>query len=84
MRVIPLAASSDGIELFQGILGKQAFVGLPEVQTQVEQALSAKATSPVPTALLVLGGLLFLVLALHEGFAGRLALPASRSEKVAA
>ncbi len=80
----PLAASSDGIELFQGILGKHAFVGLPEVQSQVEQALSAKATSPVPTALLVLGGLLFLVLALHEGLAGRLALPASRPEKVAA
>ena len=84
VRLIPLAASSDGIELFQGILGKHAFVGLPEVQSQVEQALSAKATSPVPTALLVLGGLLFLVLALHEGFAGRLALPASRPEKVAA
>ncbi len=82
MRLIPLAASSDGIELFQGILGKKAFVGLPEVQSQVEKALSAKATSPVPTALLVLGGLLFLVLALHEGFAGRLALPASRPEKV--
>jgi hypothetical protein len=84
VRLIPLAASSDGIELFRGILGKQAFVGLPEVQSQVEQALSAKATSPVPTALLVLGGLLFLVLALHEGFAGRLALPASRPENVAA
>jgi hypothetical protein len=84
VRVIPLAASSDGIDLFQGILGKDAFVGLPTDQAQVDRVLTAHATSPVPTTLLVLGGLLFAVLALHEGLAGRLALPRARRRRAAA
>jgi von Willebrand factor type A domain len=84
IRVIPLAASSDGIALFQGILGKEAFVGLPQDQRQVDRILTEHATSPVPTTLLLLGALLFAVLALHEGFAGRLSMPRKDRRKAVA
>jgi len=78
MRIVPLSASSDGIALFEGLLGKKAFAALPAEDGQAERVLSVKATSSVPTALLVLGGLFFAALALHERYAGRLALPRAR------
>ena len=78
MRIVPLSASSDGLALFEGLLGKKVFAALPAENGQAERVLSVGATSPVPTALLLLGGLLFAVLALHERYAGRLALPRAR------
>lgn len=85
MRIVPLSASSDGLALFGGLLGKKAFAALPAENGQAEHVLSLGAASPVPTALLVLGGLLFLILAFHERYAGRLALPrAPRTRKAAA
>jgi hypothetical protein len=85
MRIVPLAPSSDGLELFEGLLGRRAFAALPRENGHAERVLSVRATSPVPTTLLLLGGLLFAVLALHERYAGRLALPrARRPRKVAA
>ena len=67
MRIVPLSASSDGLALFEGLLGKKVFAALPAENGQAERVLSVGATSPVPTALLLLGGLLFAVLALHSG-----------------
>jgi von Willebrand factor type A domain len=78
MRIVPLSPSSDGLELFEGLLGKKAFATLPAENGQAERVLSVGATSPVPTMLLMLGGLLFAALALHERYAGRLALPRGR------
>ena len=84
MRIVPLSPSSDGLALFEGLLGKKVFAALPAENGQAERVLSVGATSPVPTVLLLLGGLLFLVLALHERYAGRLALPRRRPGKAAA
>ena len=75
VRIVPLSTSSDGVALFEGVLGKNAFATLPATDGHAQRLLSASATSPVPTALLLLGGLLFVALALHERFAGRLAFP---------
>jgi von Willebrand factor type A domain len=78
LRVLGLGPSSDARRIFEGLLQEGAFAALggegdPTNPTQGE------ARSPLPTALLILGGLLFLALALHERFGGRLALPSPRS-----
>ncbi len=78
VRIVPLAASGDGLAIFEGIVGKGAFVVPAAAGPQAERKLEASATSPVPTRLLLFGGLLFAALALYERFAGRLALPALR------
>ena len=74
VRVVPLAAGSDGLQIFQGILGKDAFAELP-VPGRIERVRESDTVSDAPTALLVLGCALFAALALHELLAGRLALP---------
>jgi hypothetical protein len=77
VRVVPMSASSDSLRLFEGLVGPKAFAKLPASsgdERQFESALGAG----VPTGLLALGALLFALLALHEGFAGRLALPRER------
>ena len=55
--------------------GPKAFAALPR-STGEERRFQNALGSGVPTGLLVLGGLLFALLALHEQFSGRLALPA--------
>jgi hypothetical protein len=74
LRVVPLGASSDGLRIFEGVLGKGVFAELP-VPGRIERVRKTTAVSDVPTALLVLGCALFAALALHELLAGRLALP---------
>ena len=74
VRVVPIAPSSDGLRLFGGLLGPKAFASLPG-STGEERQFQSAVGSGLPTGLLVLGAVLFLVLALHEGLAGRLALP---------
>jgi hypothetical protein len=75
VRVVPLSPSSDGVTLFQSILGSDAFVngikpspgGVPHVQ--------AVLRGRTPLGLLVTGVLLLVALAVYERYAGRLALP---------
>jgi hypothetical protein len=75
VKVIPLEAESDGVKLFQSILGPQAFVngikpspgGVPKVTTVLRGRM--------PVGLLIAGILVFATLAAYERFAGRLALP---------
>lgn len=74
VRVVPISPSSDGLRLFEGLLGPKAFAALP-AEAGEERRFESAIASGVPTALLVLGALLFAVLALHEQLAGRLALP---------
>ena len=73
MRVFPLAPSSDSRALFAGLLEDEAFVA--PLDTDDTAPVQSETRSRVPVALLVLGGLVFLALALHETFAGRLSLP---------
>lgn len=74
LRVVPISPSSDGVRLFGELLGKEGFAELRPGTAEgrvFESALGAE----LPTVLLALAGLLFLALALHEQFAGRLTLP---------
>jgi hypothetical protein len=73
LRVYPLAPSSDGRLIFEGLLEEGAFAA--PLDAEEESPVRSGARSRVPVALLVLGGLLFAALALHERFGGRLALP---------
>ncbi len=77
MRVVPISPSSDGIRLYQGLVGPKAFSPLPSGGGD-ERRFQSAIGSAVPTGLLVLGALLFAALALHERFSGRLALPRQR------
>jgi von Willebrand factor type A domain len=74
VRVVPISPSSDGLRLFEGVLGPKAFAELPG-STGEERRFDSAIGSGLPTGVLALAAVLFLVLALHEGFAGRLALP---------
>ena len=74
LRVVPISPSSDGLRLYQGLLGPKAFAPLPGGGGE-ERRFENTIGSALPTGLLVLGALLFAALALHERFAGRLALP---------
>jgi hypothetical protein len=78
LRVVGLAPSSDARLVFEGLLQRGEFQ-LPGGGESGEEAAPAyEATSGVPVALLVLGGLFFLALAVHERFTGRLGLPGPR------
>jgi hypothetical protein len=72
-RVVALSPSSDSRTLFSGLLQADAFVA-PLDSTDVDP-VSSDARTGVPGGLLALGGILFLVLALHERFGGLLFLP---------
>jgi hypothetical protein len=77
IRIVPMGASSDSLRIYQGVLGPKAFAELP-ARSGDERAFESTLRSGLPTGLLLLGALLFVVLALHEQFAGRLALPRPR------
>lgn len=74
VRVVPISASSDGMRVFQELLGPQGFGELEERGGE-SRVFESTLSGGLPTALLLLGGLLFLILAAHERLAGRLALP---------
>lgn len=76
VRVVALTPLNDGRAIFEGLLGKDAFI--PPSQMGGPQPVETKARVELPAGLLVLGGLLLAVLAAHERFAGRLGLPHAR------
>jgi hypothetical protein len=74
LRVVPLAPSSDALSLFQGLLGKDAVGAFTQAQDRTEpEAASTGVDTPV--RFLVLGALVLGLLAAHERFSGRIALP---------
>ncbi len=75
LRVVPLGPSSDALSLFAGYIDEDALAGVAGQTPTSEPTDAAPASVTLPVALLVLGLLAFLLLALHERFAGRLALP---------
>jgi hypothetical protein len=76
LRVVPLSPLPDGRMIFHGLLGKKAFIPPAKISAGADPVRSA--SSPLPTGLLVLAGLLLAVLAAHEFFAGSLGLPYAR------
>jgi hypothetical protein len=76
LRVVPLSASSDALSFFGGILGPDAFVDPVEPNAGETRSLDVSLHGESPFWLLLAGALVLVVLAAHERFAGRLALPA--------
>ena len=74
LRVVALAPSSDARTIFEGLLQQGGSESRRNRRWRAPELLD-EATSELPFALVVLGGLFFLALAAHERFAGRLALP---------
>ena len=73
VKVVPLSPLKDGRTIFEGLLGKQALI--PPSRIASSEPLPTAASAGLPVALLLLGGLVLVVLAAHERFAGRLWLP---------
>jgi hypothetical protein len=71
--VFPLSPLSDARALFEGLLEDDAFAA--PLEPDSVQDTQSEARSSVPIGFLVLGALVFIVLALHERFGGRLSIP---------
>jgi hypothetical protein len=74
LRVVPLAPSSDSLALFSGLLEKDAVAALTQVQSPTD-AEAAPTGVDTPVVFLLLGVLVLGLLAAHERFSGRIALP---------
>jgi hypothetical protein len=74
VRVVPLSSSSDGLSFFRGFLGGDAFVDPVEPDAGPPRRLEVSLRGELPLALLVASGLVLLLLAAHEVFAGALAV----------
>jgi hypothetical protein len=77
LRVVPLSPSSDAVALFSGFIGEDAIAGFGATNPGDPEERAGSAGVETPVLLLALGLLAFLLLAAHERFAGRLALPRS-------
>jgi hypothetical protein len=75
VRVVPLSPTGESRALFETLLGREALSEPPPPIAAGERPAAALGGADLPGALLVLGAVLFLALAAHERFAGRLALP---------
>jgi hypothetical protein len=75
LRVVPLAPSSDALSLFAGLLAPDAITGFTSPVPDRPASDAGAIGTATPIVFLVLGMLVFVVLALHEGLAGRIALP---------
>lgn len=75
LSVVPLAPSSDALNLFAGHIDEDALAGFAEQAPNAEQPNAGSASVKTPVTLIVLGLLAFVLLAAHERFSGRLALP---------
>jgi von Willebrand factor type A domain len=75
LRVVPLAPSTDALSLFQGLLRKDAIAGFTSQAPDGQSAAAGSTGVATPVLFLVLGCLVFVLLAAHERFAGRIALP---------
>jgi hypothetical protein len=72
LRVVALGPSTDARRIFAGSLVEGSFDAPASDPTEV--AAEGEPSVTVPLTLLILSGLLFVALAAHERFAGRLAL----------
>ena len=75
LRIVPLSTSGEARRTVESVAGPEAFAPAAAFDGDVRRVLGLEGSGGIPTGLLALGGLLLVVLALHERFAGRLALP---------
>jgi len=73
VRAVALTPLPTGRAIFGGLLGKKALISPDKLSAGHDPIHHSGA--PPPTGLLVLAGLLLVLLAIHELFAGRLGLP---------
>ncbi len=78
LRVVPLSPSSESLSLFTGLLGSDAVAGFTSQGPRGEEPETVASGTQTPVLLLVLGAVMFLLLAAHEVLAGRIALPRTR------
>ncbi len=81
LRVVPLAPSSDALSLFEGLLEKDAVATFSSQTPEQGEPEAASTGVDTPVLFLVLGALVFLLLAAHERFSGRIALPRFQREE---
>ena len=79
LRVVPLNPSSDAVALFSGLLEPDAVATFGQNPAQGEPEATPTAVD-TPVVFLLLGVLVFGLLAAHERFSGRIALP--RADRV--
>jgi hypothetical protein len=79
LQVVPLTPLKDGRAIFEGLLDKGAVIE-PSQLTGADPVSIETQPAELPVGLLVFGGLLLVVLAAHEAFAGRLGLPTTARE----
>lgn len=75
IRVVPLSASSDGLRIFESLLGRDVFLDPIDPSVGEVAPIESALHGDRPLGLLLAAGLVFVVLAAHERFAGRLLLP---------
>jgi VWA domain-containing protein len=73
VRAVALSPLPTGTAIFGGLLGKKALISPEKLSTGHDPI--QRGGAPLPTGLVVLAGLLLVLLAAHELFAGRLGLP---------
>ena len=76
IRVVALSPLPAGRTIFEGLLGKSALI--PPSELEDPQRVLTRTQAERPSGFLLLGGVLLVVLAAHERFAGRLGLPQAR------
>jgi hypothetical protein len=74
LRVVPLNPNSDAVALFSGLLERDAVATFAQGPARDEPEAASTAVD-TPVVFLVLGLLVFGLLAAHERFSGRIALP---------
>jgi hypothetical protein len=74
LRVVPLGSNSDARALFSGLLEKDAVAAFAQSPDRSDPVTASTAVD-TPVVFLVLGLLVFGLLAAHERFSGRIALP---------
>jgi von Willebrand factor type A domain len=81
LRVVPLAPSSEALALFDDLVAGDVVAGFAQAPTSDQQDAGSTGVG-LPIALLALGLLAFVLLAAHERFSGRLALPRPTTAEV--
>lgn len=74
LRVVPLGANSEALSLFEGLLDEDAVAAFARTPDRGDPVAASTAVD-TPIVFLVLGLFVFGLLAAHERFSGRIALP---------
>lgn len=75
VRVLPLAPTAESVRLFASLLGEEALVDPLDLGRAQGARIDSVLRGDAPLVLVLLAGLVFAVLAVHERYGSRLALP---------